>query len=142
MKFLTNLSYSVEFDCPYLPASKARYKMFHATDLAEMELEKLLSNGYRKFGTFFFRPACTNCRECIPIRTQTDTIFPSKSQKRALRKAQNVSVTFSEPEYKKEIFDIYCNHTKRFKEKKCSLDDFLQTFYLRYMNKIQCKIQE
>ncbi|MFW5808201.1 MAG: arginyltransferase [Spirochaetota bacterium] len=129
MRFLTDMQYSITFDCPYIPERDARYRMFHAVDLSHEDLEEYLSRGFRKFGTFFFKPRCIGCRSCIPIRILTAEVAPSKSQRRALKKAHNVTVRFREPVYTEEIFDIYLDHSQRFSPQENSAEEFIATFY-------------
>jgi arginyl-tRNA--protein-N-Asp/Glu arginylyltransferase len=131
MKYLTEVNKSIHFDCPYIIGQKAQYEMFHAYELSYEDLDSLLEKGYRKFGKFFFKPACPSCSKCVPIRIPVDKITPSKSQRRSIRKAENVEVTFSELTFTDEIFRIYCEHSQKFENKECSIDHFIQSFYER-----------
>ncbi len=137
MQFLTDINYSIDFECPYIKDLTARFSMFHARELTSEEIEKYISAGFRKFGTFFFKPQCYSCQKCVPIRVLTEKLTPSKSQRRALRKAQDVQVVFSDLEFRDEIYEIYCDHSQRFRDKHTDIDDFITTFYVQSCPGIQ-----
>lgn len=99
-----------------------------ATDLSDQEFNKLLVEGWRRFGIYFFRPMCDNCRACIPIRVPVDSFRPSKSQKRVIKKNSNTKVLFRELSYWDEIYRVYEDHSKRFGQD-TSVENFRQTFF-------------
>jgi len=121
---------SPESNCTYLDNRQWRFEYFFAHDLNKEEMDILLSQGWRKFGAYFFRPNCNNCHDCIPIRVCVNEFMPSKSQRRALKKTSEISVVFKDLEFRDEIFDIYCDHSlKRFGKIESDLEDFLTSFY-------------
>lgn len=65
-------------------------------DLSAEELDVVFSRGWRKFGMYYFKPACRECRECIPIRVKTDELHPSRSQKRVIRECKDIRVEFKD----------------------------------------------
>jgi len=117
--------------CPYLAGRQARYEYFLATDVSGTELERLLETGWRKFGIYFFRPACPDCCSCVPLRVGVTNFAPSRSQRRVWRKAGEAGVTvqFCPLHYTERIFQIYADHSlKRFGQ--CAdKNDFLESFY-------------
>lgn len=73
-------------ECPYFPDKIFVQEYFFAYNLTEEEFEGFLASGWRKFGIFFFRPACPYCKECLSIRVLTEQYLPTKSQQRVWRK--------------------------------------------------------
>ena len=47
--------------CPYLGDREKQFEYFCAVGLSAGELGGRLAEGWRKFGPYFFRPACPCC---------------------------------------------------------------------------------
>ncbi len=47
--------------------------------------------GFRRSGPHIYRPRCSTCQACIPIRVRALDYTPSKSQKRCLKRNQDLS---------------------------------------------------
>ncbi len=117
--------------CSYLPDRQWRFEYFFAMDVTSEEINMLLEKGWRKFGTYFFRPRCDGCQSCIPIRVLTDTFRPSKSQRRVLKKSAGIEVRFSELRFRERIYEIYRNHSLDRFGRDTDRDNFLHSFYLQ-----------
>lgn len=99
-------------------------------ELSEAELDVYLEQGWRKFGYYFFRPACPDCRKCIPIRIPTGTYRISRSQKRVMAKNKDIRVHFGPLAFSDRILEIYSDHSKhRFGKKEIDPADFFSSFY-------------
>lgn len=112
MKIIRPPTISEEEECPYIKNLRARHHYFFAVDLEDVELEHLLSHGWRKFGWYYFRPECNNCRKCIPIRVVVDKFTPNKNQRRVLKKNQDITIEKKPLIYRKELYDLYVKHSK------------------------------
>jgi len=100
-----------------------------AFGLADTELNELLKRGWRKFGTYFFKPNCEGCRKCIPLRVRVKDFSASKSQKRVLKKGGNIKIQYGALEYRDEIYELYRDHSlKRFNQE-TNTDDFMNSFF-------------
>ncbi len=137
MILLNKPSISSEAVCPYIKDEICRFNYFFAKDVSGSELEYLLSRGWRKFGFYYFRPACENCRKCIPIRVKTGNIIISKSQKRVIRKGEFIRTEFREPEYRDEIFELYRIHSEERFGKDADYEDFINSFYVKSCPSLQ-----
>ena len=129
MKLLSEYRISEESDCPYLKEKKCRFAYFFGAEVSAHELDALLSSGWRKFGLYYFMPACNDCRECIPIRIKTNELILSKSQRRAVRDCRDIHIEFKDLEYRDEIFDVYKDHSYNRFRKDSGREDFFDTFY-------------
>jgi leucyl-tRNA---protein transferase len=98
--------------CPYLEDQKYRYRYFFADQLNEDELDYFLATGHRKFGQFFFIPACGVCQRCIPLRVKANDFSPSKSQRRVINKNRNTNVSIHTLNYDEEIYELYVLHSQ------------------------------
>lgn len=72
--------------CVYLPEETASLENRVMLDVSSSEFEAMLVRGWRRFGPFYFRPACASCQACVSIRIPVATFEPSQSQRRAWKK--------------------------------------------------------
>ena len=49
-----------------------------------------MNRGYRKFGGLIFRPVCSGCDECRPIRIPVERFRPDRSQRRAWKRNEGL----------------------------------------------------
>ncbi|EQC44007.1 arginyltransferase [Bacteriovorax sp. Seq25_V] len=131
MKLLTTPRISAPDKCPYLQGQLEQHQFFFASEIEKEEMDFLLSEGWRKFGQFQFRPKCHGCQKCLPIRLKVDKFHPSKSQRKILKKNSDIKVYFSPLIFRKEHFALYLKHSSaRFESKHVdNEEDFRQTFY-------------
>lgn len=95
------------YDCPYLPDLKARQFGFASATLSGELYQALLDRAYRRTGPVFYGMDCPSCRACLPLRVPVATFRPSKSQRRTIRKNQDVRVEFRTPAFERESYDLY-----------------------------------
>lgn len=79
--------------CPYLSGQRARVRGFAADRIHPVHYHLLMDRGFRRTGHLFYQPVCRGCRECVPLRVPVDTFSPSKSQRRAYRRNQDLTVS-------------------------------------------------
>ena len=115
--------------CAYIRGKKWRFEYFFATDLDGRDLDELLCRGWRKFGEYYFRPRCDDCRQCIPIRVAAREFRPTKSQRRTAKKCRAVEVRFGDLAYRDEIFEIYRDHSMNRFGKESDRNEFMAAFY-------------
>jgi arginine-tRNA-protein transferase len=97
--------------CPYIPGQTARLPLRMPTEpLAPEAFDALLAQGDRRFGPFLYRTSCPTCSACEPIRVPTKAFAPSRSQRRVLRKNDDVVVTVAEPTVTPRHLEIYNRH--------------------------------
>lgn len=96
-----------ERTCSYLSEERASLETFLALDVSPGELDALLHRGWRRFGPAYFRPACRACDRCDSLRIPVARFSPSKSQRRAMKKASRFSRTVSVPLVDHERLALY-----------------------------------
>lgn len=73
--------------CPYLAGMTAVLPLRVPTRMLRPdEFDERLEAGDRRQGMFLYRTACPNCRACEPIRLDTTTFRPNRSQRRILER--------------------------------------------------------
>ena len=82
--------------CPYLPGKMERKLFTHLHVLDGPELnDSLTQAGFRRSQNIVYRPACENCSACISARVVAGRFRPSRSQKRVLKRNQDLTLTIA-----------------------------------------------
>ncbi len=129
MKLLSEPRRAAPVECPYLPDRQFVQDYFFATNLNEAEFGVLLESGWRRFGSFFFRPACPGCCRCIPIRISAADLKHSRSQRRVLSRCRDVVMKAVALNPSDEAWEVYRCHSQRQFNKETSRDEFEKTFF-------------
>ena len=103
----TELPLLPERPCSYLPGKVARERAFRADRMAGDAYHALMDRGFRRSGDVFYAMDCPDCRRCVPLRVPVATFAPSRSQRRALRKNADVTMTVRAPSCSEETFAHY-----------------------------------
>ena len=93
--------------CSYLPDRTAQMRAFMAERIDPEIYHELMDAGFRRSGRMIYQPICAGCRACRPIRLPVEKFAPSKSQRRAWRRNEDLIVAVSPPEATEEKFDLY-----------------------------------
>jgi len=92
---------------------------FHAERVDRTRLDELLNEGWRHFGTQFFRYSLgiheTDIRRVVPLRIRLADFSPSKSQRRVIRQNADLNVTIRPIEITDEAAYLFHRHKQRFK---------------------------
>ena len=78
--------------CMYLPDRQATMEYRSGRGISADDFEQLLSRGWRRFGSTIFRPKCATCFACRSLRVAVERFIPTKSQRRTLRRNDDVTV--------------------------------------------------
>lgn len=120
--------------CSYLPEETAslEYRILHGID--EQQYEQLLSRGWRRFGTQFFRPACAHCLKCRSIRIDVAAFEPRKSQRRCEKKNAAIRVELGRPTLTPSHLTLHnayhaaMHEEKGWKERETRREEYAQSF--------------
>lgn len=93
--------------CSYLPGKVARERAFRAERLDGAGYHALMDRGFRRAGDVFYAMDCPDCRRCVPLRVPVATFTPTRSQRRALRKNCDVTMTVRAPACSEATFELY-----------------------------------
>ena len=97
-------------DCPYLPRRIALEEFFLAERFPAELYHDFMDHGFRRSGRIIYRPICHRCRECRPVRVPVADFMPNKSQRRVLRKNEDVEIRVSTPRFSKEKHRMYSDY--------------------------------
>lgn len=95
-------------NCSYLPDQKAKTLFVDPqTQISVDSYSQLSELGFRRSGNHIYRPHCEGCNACQSIRIPVDAFSPSRSQKRILKKNQDLKVIRKAPVMDKAYFSLY-----------------------------------
>lgn len=102
-----SLYLSSPHECPYLPERQAVDVFSRVQTISAQDYELLMNHGFRRSGRLIYRPVCADCRACIPLRVPTQSFTASKSQRRAIRRNADVSLSVDTPKSSDEKWAMY-----------------------------------
>ncbi|MFT7860386.1 MAG: arginyltransferase [Sulfurimonas sp.] len=124
----------LEDKCSYLDNKKqtTHYKVIDAC--SAKSCQELIERGYRRFGKMYFRPICAECEECQSIKIDVENYTFSKSAKRVLKKAKDLSMVTQHPTMTKEHLELFnkyhkhMNNTKGWDYSPTSAEHYFNSF--------------
>ena len=116
---------TTEYSCGYISGQDAQsivatpYKNINSKNF-----KSLISQGYRRSGQYVYKPNCKNCSACTPIRLLTSNFNASRSQKRAKKYLDTLSVKLLPLSFNEDHYNLYVDYqNKRHRNNNESEDD-------------------
>lgn len=101
-----------EHACPYLPNRTAQEEFLGCHRLDPAVYQELMDSGFRRSGRIIYRPTCTGCRECVPLRVPVNSFRPSRSQRRVIRRNTDLRVEVGPPVCTPEKGRLYADYLR------------------------------
>jgi arginyl-tRNA--protein-N-Asp/Glu arginylyltransferase len=116
---------------------------FMANRVKASDMDLLWAQGWRHFGTYFFRYSSadhdgTLCH-VLPLRLKLSSFIPSRSQRRVLKRNRDVQILIRDPVIDAAKEALFDRHRKRFKQ---NVPDSLYDFMSELPATIPCRSQE
>ncbi|MEZ5648276.1 MAG: arginyltransferase [Alphaproteobacteria bacterium] len=100
--------------CPYLQNRIERHVL---TDLygpnSGLLYDSLTAAGFRRSHHLIYRPACSGCSACIPVRIVTEKFKPSRTQRRIMKINRDLHANVTEASATHEQFDLFMRYQKQ-----------------------------
>ena len=82
-----------EQPCGYLPRrlSRSAFVAPHTQVTGEV-YGALIANGFRRSGDYAYRPACSGCAACVPVRVPVAGFAPNRAQRRTLKRNADLRI--------------------------------------------------
>lgn len=97
--------------CPYLAG---RHERKLITEIAgpdpTRQLSELSRAGFRRSHNFAYRPACTACRACVPVRVPVVAFSPSRSQKRVWQAGRSLQASLGPARATVEQYRLFAEY--------------------------------
>lgn len=99
---------TAEHPCGYFRERQARDLMLdpHEPALAEI-YGQALAAGFRRSGGHVYRPHCVGCAACRPLRVEVAGFRPNRSQRRCLRRNQQVRLEVTGSAADDTVYGLY-----------------------------------
>jgi leucyl-tRNA---protein transferase len=103
-----HLYLTAPYPCSYLEGLEARSQVATPSFLITSPIySELVRHGFRRSGTFTYRPRCDTCHQCVPVRVVVDDFTPTRSQRRSRKHHGGLNVTLHALKDKAEYFELY-----------------------------------
>lgn len=99
---------SAPYPCSYLQGEIAQSLMATPQHLVNASVyNHLIGQGFRRSGDFSYRPHCPHCQACVSVRVILNEFKPSRSQKRAFKQHQHLTVRVLPVDFHEAHFALY-----------------------------------
>lgn len=96
------------YQCSYLAEQEARSQVATPSFLISTPIySELVRQGFRRSGTFTYRPRCDGCLACVPVRVEINNFSSSRSQRRVWNKNDHLEASLHPLQDKPEYFELY-----------------------------------
>jgi arginine-tRNA-protein transferase len=126
-----NLYLSPEHSCHYLPGRRARIVVLDdEAPLEKRTFSYFSERGFRRSGSYLYRPACSECSACQSLRIPVRDFRPNRSQRRGLRDNADLDIRTLAPRFDAEHYALF----KRYVERRHRDGGMVDTSRDAYMN--------
>ncbi|MDR0407425.1 MAG: arginyltransferase [Campylobacteraceae bacterium] len=105
-------------ECSYLKEKVCTMHYKYILNCSYLLNSRLVERGWRRFGLYFSRPNCKECKECINLRIDVKNFKFSRSAKRIFKKNKNTRMVTCEPSLTRNHLELYAKYHKFMSNKK------------------------
>lgn len=109
---------TLEAKCAYLDDKRMRMEYKFIENCPDELNQNLIQRGWRRFGEYYSRPKCQDCKECLSLRIDAKNYRFSKSARRTIRKNYRTKILIQKPTLTREHLNLYEKYHTKMEEKK------------------------
>ena len=103
-----HLYLTAPYPCSYLEGLEARSQVAAPSFLISTPVySELVRHGFRRSGTFTYRPWCDACHKCVPVRVAVNEFKSTRSQRRSCKQHGGLKASLLALQDKPEYFELY-----------------------------------
>ena len=96
------------YPCSYIRGREARSQVAAPSHIIDTQTySRLVSQGFRRSGLFTYRPNCSQCRACQPIRVDVMRFQANRTQRKVWNRLHGLQVRQLPLRFEPEHFDLY-----------------------------------
>lgn len=109
---------ALDESCAYIKDQRqtTHYKIIDQCSISQCSA--LIERGWRRFGSMFFRPICSECTACESLKIDADNYRFSKSAKRVIKKNAHLKTVIRRPALTQEHLELFNKYHSHMEEKK------------------------
>ena len=101
------------YPCSYIEGLEARSQVAAPAHLIGSEAySQLVRAGFRRSGDYTYRPQCSHCSRCVPVRVDVNAFRPSRTQRRCWKNNSQMQAELKPLQYDTEHFELYRRYQK------------------------------
>ena len=109
---------TLQSPCVYIKDMDMKMAYKYIKDCSLELSSKLVERGWRRFGHYYSRPDCPNCRACQSMRIDVNGFNFSKSVRRVIKKNEQTRIIIQKPSISQEHLALYEKYHRYMQEKK------------------------
>ncbi|MDF9393403.1 MULTISPECIES: arginyltransferase [Methylococcus] len=97
--------------CGYMPGRNARFAYVSPHHpLSPQSYRGLLEQGFRRSGNWVYRPCCSGCNACIPVRLPVEDFRFTRGYRRILKRNADVEIHACAARFDERQFQLYVRY--------------------------------
>ena len=122
-----------EHECGYFDGVEAKsLNNIFVDECSQPVASMLMTRGWRRFGTGYFKPVCPECEKCESIRVDVSEFKPSKTFRNIKNKNKETLYSLHRPSYAPEKVELHQKyHAERSETRGWKLNDMDEEKYIK-----------
>ncbi|MBP1152090.1 MULTISPECIES: arginyltransferase [Methylocaldum] len=102
---------SYEHDCDYLPGRQAQMAYVSPREALDVDIYSwLATRGFRRSGDMVYRPHCSNCSACVPVRIPVARFRPNRGQRRIQRMNADLEIALKPARFEEAHYRLFLRY--------------------------------
>lgn len=104
---------SPEHPCSYLPNRQAGMMFLDPAAHLDVQIySELIRHGFRRSGDYVYRPRCSACSACVPVRIPVWAYQRRRRERRIWQRNEDILLHPRPPRFDPEHYDLYLRYVK------------------------------